>query len=223
MFPACCSRLTRITLTASCIAASFAVAGHAQTVQVFDEAPPIEVLRSIMVPESAPGASRSIVIQRPNTSPASSSVQQVSTQEPSAQPRAPAAKAYAAARPTEAQAPTPKPSTAPKPAAVGFHINFAFDSAVLPASAHEMVDTVAEVMRDAPDIKVRIEGHTDAAGAPKYNVDLSERRALAVGTYLVKHGIDPARLELVGKGMAEPLTKNPYDAQNRRVQFVRIG
>ncbi len=40
-------------------------AASAQTVQMFDDAPSIEQLRSIMVPESQPGASRSIVIQRP--------------------------------------------------------------------------------------------------------------------------------------------------------------
>jgi OmpA-OmpF porin, OOP family len=78
-------------------------------------------------------------------------------------------------------------------------------------------------MKEAPDIKVRVEGHTDAAGSSAYNVALSERRALSVAEYMVKLGIEPSRLVLVGKGMAEPLTHNPYDPTNRRVQFVRVS
>ena len=46
---------------------------------------------------------------------------------------------------------------------------------------------------------------------------------MSVGEYLVKQGVDPARLVVVGKGMSEPLTRNKYDPANRRVQFVRIA
>ncbi len=70
---------------------------------------------------------------------------------------------------------------------------------------------------------MRVEGHTDAVGSADYNVSLSERRALSVGEYLVKMGVEPSRLMLIGKGMAEPLTQDPYDPANRRVQFVRVG
>ncbi len=86
-----------------------------------------------------------------------------------------------------------------------------------------MIDVVAQVMKETPEIKVRVEGHTDAAGGADYNRTLSERRALSVGEYLVKVGIEPSRLILIGKGMAEPLTSNRYDPANRRVQFVRVG
>jgi outer membrane protein OmpA-like peptidoglycan-associated protein len=116
-----------------------------------------------------------------------------------------------------------KANTDAKPGTVGFRINFGFDSAVLPEQAHAMIDRVAELMREAPEIKVRVEGHTDAIGSADYNVALSERRAVSVAEYLVRHGIEPSRLVLVGKGMADPLTRNPYDPNNRRVQFVRIG
>ncbi|HVV71695.1 MAG TPA: OmpA family protein, partial [Verrucomicrobiae bacterium] len=169
------SRLTRAALTASCIALSFGSASWAQTVQVFDEAPPIEVLRKIMVPESNGAATRSIVMQRPDVVPTHTAVQRVSTQTPIAKP-------------------VPRPSAETKSGTVGFHINFAFDSAVLPSSAHSMIDTVAEVMKESPDIKVQVEGHTDAVGAAGYNLELSKRRALAVGEYLAKLGIDPSRI-----------------------------
>jgi outer membrane protein OmpA-like peptidoglycan-associated protein len=86
-----------------------------------------------------------------------------------------------------------------------------------------MIDEIAQLMKEAPQLKLRVEGHTDAVGSASYNGSLSERRALSVGEYLVKQGIDPSRLILVGKGMTEPLTRNPYDPANRRVQFVRVG
>jgi outer membrane protein OmpA-like peptidoglycan-associated protein len=192
----------------------------AQSVSVFDEAPSIEQLRSIMIPESGLGLSRSIVIQRPAIDPSASPVQQISTQD-----QAPPHPSAARARPpvVEAAAKVPAAHAEGEPGAVAFHVNFAFNSTALPSSADEMIGMIAQLMKETPQIKVRIEGHTDGVGSPGYNMTLSERRALAVGEYLVRQGIDPSRLEVVGKGMSEPLTANKYDPANRRVQFVRIG
>jgi outer membrane protein OmpA-like peptidoglycan-associated protein len=220
--------LCRIAIAASGIALMLGGAASAQTVQMFDDTPSVEQLRSIMVPESQAGASRSIVIQRPDTTASAPNVQRVATQ-PTARP--PAAVAETPAQPVEQVATSvpashPSPATkvsATKPTAAGFRINFAFNSAVLPESAHAMIDVVAQVMKESPEIKVRVEGHTDAVGSADYNVSPSERRALSVGEYLVKVGVDPSRLMLIGKGMAEPLTSNHYDPANRRVQFVRVG
>jgi outer membrane protein OmpA-like peptidoglycan-associated protein len=228
--------LGRIAIAASGIALMLGGSALAQTVQMFDDAPSIEQLRAIMVPESHPGLSRTIVIQRPDTSAAATSVQHVATQVMPA-PRTPVAatdvpatadapapvEQVAASVPASPRPATPKVNVAAKPTAAGFRINFAFNSAILPDSAHAMIDVVAQVMKETPEIKVRVEGHTDAIGSADYNLSLSERRALSVGAYLVKLGIDPSRLMLIGKGMAEPLTNNPYDPNNRRVQFVRVG
>jgi OmpA-OmpF porin, OOP family len=233
-------RLGRIAIAASGIALMLGGSAFAQTVQVFDDAPSLEQLRAIMVPESKPGLGRTIVIQRPDIGVAASNTQRVATQVMPA-PRTPVVAAEAPAAPVEqvaasaparveqavASAPARSPVTQvkadAKPTTAGFRINFAFNSAILPESAHAMIDVVAQVMRETPDIKVRVEGHTDAIGSQDYNATLSERRALSVGEYLVKLGIEPSRLELVGKGMAEPLTSDPYDPANRRVQFVRKG
>jgi outer membrane protein OmpA-like peptidoglycan-associated protein len=226
------ARFSRIAIAASGIALLLGGSAFAQAVPVFDDAPSIEQLRSIMIPESQPGVGRTIVIQRPDTGASGAgSLQRVATQAmPAArtQPDAasapmPAVQPVSASVAVPARAPVAKPVAVTKPAAVGMRINFGFNSAVLPDSAHAMIDVVAQVMKESPDIKVRVEGHTDAIGSADYNAALSERRALSVGEYLVKVGIDPARLELVGKGMSEPLTRNPYDPNNRRVQFVRMG
>ena len=83
---------------------------------------------------------------------------------------------------------------------------------------------MAELMQQEPQVKLQVEGHTDALGSADYNQGLSERRAAAVASYLVhQRGIAAERLVVMGKGMAEPMTQDPYDGKNRRVQFVRIG
>jgi outer membrane protein OmpA-like peptidoglycan-associated protein len=229
------ARFSRIAIAASGIALMLGGSALAQSVPVFDDAPSLEQLRSIMIPESHPGLGRTIVIQRPDTgasaAAATSSVQRVATQVmPAARTQpdaasapAPAVQQVSASAAVPARPPVAKTVSVAKPAAVGMRINFGFNSAVLPDSAHAMIDVVAQVMKESPDIKVRVEGHTDAIGSADYNAALSERRALSVGEYLVKMGIDPARLNLVGKGMSEPLTRNPNDPNNRRVQFVRVG
>ncbi len=226
-------RFSRIAIAASGIALMLGGSAIAQTVPVFDDAPTLEQLRSIMIPESHPGLGRTIVIQRPDTTAAAapSAVQRVATQVmPAARPQpdavsapAPAVQQVSTSVAVPARPPVAKQVSVAKPTAVGMRINFGFNSAALPDSAHAMVDVVAQVMKESPDIKVRVEGHTDAIGSADYNATLSERRALSVGEYLVKMGIDPSRLELVGKGMSEPLTGNPYDPNNRRVQFVRVS
>lgn len=236
------SRVARIAVVASGAMLLFGGAGFAQTVRVFDDAPSVEQLRSILTPESPSGAvrGRSIVIMRPDVG-ASAGVQHVSTQMLSAPQMLPTPQMLPAPRKAVASEATPAqpvvhaaasvpvqalssaPKHGPDAGAVAFHINFAFNSAVLPDSAHAMIGRMAQFMKESPDVNIRVEGHTDAVGAAGYNAGLSKRRALSVADYLVGQGVDPSRLSPIGKGMAEPLTADPYDASNRRVQFVRAG
>ncbi len=222
-------RVSRIALLASGVLV-LGSAAFAQTVRVFDDAPSIEQLRSIMIPESQLGLSRTIVIQRPDSGTSVGGVQRASTQVLPA-PQVPVTRAPVAEPPVvQAAAKGPMPSAARaakaepvvEAGAVAFRVNFGFDSAALPDSAHDMVQVIARLMKESPEVKLRVEGHTDAIGSADYNVSLSERRALSVCEYLVTQGVEPSRLMLVGKGMAEPLSHDRFDPANRRVQFVRI-
>jgi outer membrane protein OmpA-like peptidoglycan-associated protein len=102
-------------------------------------------------------------------------------------------------------------------------VHFGTNNATLAPDGEQLLDEVADVMVRNPQIKrVRIEGHTDNRGLPQKNLELSKARAAAVVAYLVKQGIDPARLESEGYGATQPLVPNltPANrAKNRRVTF----
>lgn len=97
---------------------------------------------------------------------------------------------------------------------------FDFDSATLKPGAYSEIDRVAKVLRDFPQTRIRVEGHTDAKGSEVYNQKLSERRARSVTNALGHRGIDPARLVSVGYGETRPISSD--DAANRRVSIVII-
>ncbi|HEY8257878.1 MAG TPA: OmpA family protein [Gemmatimonadales bacterium] len=85
---------------------------------------------------------------------------------------------------------------------------------------------IATMLQQHPELKLRIEGHTDNVGAKDANLTLSERRALAVKNALVSDfGIDGARLDSKGFGDGKPAGSNatPEGRQNnRRVELVRL-
>lgn len=105
-------------------------------------------------------------------------------------------------------------------------ILFAFDRAdILPESA-QALETVAGLMRERPELKLLVVGHTDAVGSFDYNLRLSLDRATAVVAWLRdRHGIAGDRLRPAGAGPMSPITTNRTEegrAQNRRVELVEI-
>ena len=137
--------------------------------------------------------------------------------------RAPVPAALPAPPVKRAAMPAPKPRETSEGGIVGFRINFALNSDTVPQSAYAFVDRIGELMRNEPQVKLQVEGHTDALGSDEYNLLLSMRRAASVANHLVqRHGIDPVRLVVLGKGENEPLAENAFDAGNRRVQFLRV-
>jgi outer membrane protein OmpA-like peptidoglycan-associated protein len=103
-------------------------------------------------------------------------------------------------------------------------IFFEFDRAVIRPVSFPILDTVAQVLRDYPDISVEIQGHTDSQGNDAYNERLSQSRAESVREYLINKGIDAGRLTARGYGEARPIDSNRTSAgraNNRRVEFIR--
>jgi outer membrane protein OmpA-like peptidoglycan-associated protein len=93
---------------------------------------------------------------------------------------------------------------------------------ILPVS-FAILDDVAKLLLENPDIKVRIEGHTDNVGRDDLNLRLSQARADSVMKYLIKKGVTPERLEAKGYGETMPIADNSTPegrAKNRRVEFV---
>jgi OOP family OmpA-OmpF porin len=98
------------------------------------------------------------------------------------------------------------------------------EGAVIDPVGSAVLDAVVEgIKKRCPTQHFLIEGHTDLSGSPQHNQALSERRADAVKSYLVAHGIAPDRLSTVGYGSSRPLTTDPSpsaQAINRRVTLV---
>ncbi|MBF0258224.1 MAG: OmpA family protein [Desulfamplus sp.] len=97
---------------------------------------------------------------------------------------------------------------------------FDTDSDMLKAGAYSEMDRVSGVLRDYPQTRIRVEGHTDSKGSDVYNQELSQRRAQSVANALIQRGVDPSRIEVIGYGESQPISSD--DAMNRRVNIVII-
>ena len=104
-------------------------------------------------------------------------------------------------------------------------VNFDHGAARVSKNSLAYVGTIASVLAEDPSLRLVVEGHTDATGPARANTMLSWERAFSVFRVLVdRYGIDPDRLQPVGKGASEPLRpSDPADAMNRRVQFRVAG
>ncbi len=102
-------------------------------------------------------------------------------------------------------------------------VNFATGIDVIRPDSFPLLEQVAAVLKQHPEIaRVAVDGHTDNAGLEKANITLSQKRAVAVATWLVDHGIDARRLEARGFGPRRPIASNNTPAgkaKNRRVEF----
>lgn len=102
-------------------------------------------------------------------------------------------------------------------------ITFAFNSAALTDEARSVLNRQANFIRQFPEVRFRVYGHTDLVGSNAYNKDLGMRRARAAVAYLSAQGIGTARLEaVVSHGKTQPViaTPGPEQANRRTVTEV---
>jgi len=100
---------------------------------------------------------------------------------------------------------------------------FGFDSDQLGSSARDNLRKLAESLKQYPNTRTLIVGHTDSDGSAQYNRDLSDRRALSAANFITGEGIDRLRISTAGRGETEPIATNDSDdgrRQNRRVEIA---
>lgn len=109
---------------------------------------------------------------------------------------------------------------------ISYGIYFDVNKDVVKPESYPSIKAIATILKDNPDVKIKIVGHTDSDGDDKSNLDLSKRRAASVKNALVKDfNIDALRIEPDGKGESEPVAPNDTitnKALNRRVEFIKI-
>lgn len=104
-------------------------------------------------------------------------------------------------------------------------ILFDVNKATIKQESMGVINEVAKMMTEHPDLNFSIEGHTDSDGADDYNLKLSEQRAVAVKEALTKLGVAKGRFQAIGLGESVPVADNTSPegkANNRRVEFVKI-
>jgi outer membrane protein OmpA-like peptidoglycan-associated protein len=97
-------------------------------------------------------------------------------------------------------------------------VNFAFNSSALDAQARATLKKQADWIKQFPEVRFRVYGHTDAVGSDAYNQRLGKRRANAVVNFFASQGISRNRLEaLVSLGETDPVVATQErERQNRR-------
>ena len=104
-------------------------------------------------------------------------------------------------------------------------ISFDLNSYAIKPELRNVLDAFANSLREDPQTRLLIVGHTDSSGSPAINNPLSVERAQSVRDYLVARGVAVTRVETAGRGENEPVADNATDAgraQNRRVEiFLR--
>ena len=101
-------------------------------------------------------------------------------------------------------------------------IQFEFDRDAITPESNPTLELVAKLLIKNPRLKVICLAHTDSVGTEEYNLDLSERRARSVKSFLVKEGVGPPSIRFKGMGYSRPIADNSTDegrAKNRRVEF----
>ena len=101
-------------------------------------------------------------------------------------------------------------------------VQFSTGKSSLKEASFDILDQIANVMKEYPGYQLAITGHTDNTGDERNNLLLSELRAGACYQYLIEKGIDSNRMKFEGFGQTKPIVDNDTEAGkqiNRRVEF----
>ncbi len=104
-------------------------------------------------------------------------------------------------------------------------VKFDNDKAIIKPQYYPNLDSVAEAIKNHPDLMIEVQGHTSKTGGFKHNMELSERRANAVKDYLIR-GYHFPNITARGYGWTQPIDTNDTEegrANNRRVQLEVNG
>ena len=120
---------------------------------------------------------------------------------------------------------TPTPASTPTVTVSDLKtVYFPLDSYSLDDASRAVLDANARLLRDRPDLTVRIEGHCDERGTVEYNMSLGEKRADSVRDYLVAAGVSQSRLSTISYGKERPMVDGHDEAtwsKNRRAEFSK--
>ncbi|HLU81113.1 MAG TPA: OmpA family protein, partial [Flavobacteriaceae bacterium] len=95
--------------------------------------------------------------------------------------------------------------------------------ATIRPESNDALDAIVDIMKEYPNAKFHIAGHTDSSGSASLNERLSRERAASVRSYLVSHGIEAGQITSEGYGEDHPIASNKTAAgrqENRRVEVT---
>ncbi len=136
-------------------------------------------------------------------------------------------KAVPVAAPAPAPAPAPMPVEKQVIQTYELKVQFEFDKSEIKSAYEPQFQEIAQVLKENPDVSLRVEGHTCWIGTEQYNEGLSQRRADAVKEKFVRdYGIEAGRIETIGYGESRPIADNKTREGrrlNRRAIAITLG
>lgn len=119
--------------------------------------------------------------------------------------------------------PVEPPPVAPIRIQIPSRIHFALDQSFISPESANILDRIAQVLRENPMILVTLVGHTDPRASDAYNLELGLRRAISARNYLLQKGVVPERLTIRSQGESQPVspgqTKLDF-ARDRRTELI---
>lgn len=106
---------------------------------------------------------------------------------------------------------------------IHFVLYFQSESTKLTSASEKILPKILEAIEDKNSRYISVIGHSDTAGDPQYNLQLSQNRAKAISHLLVENGIDSALINSESHGENNPLIQtadNVHERKNRRVEVV---